>query len=88
MHQSKYIKNLLKRFGYENIKAKSTPMSVVSKLTADENGKDVDIRMYRGMIGSLLYLTASRPDIMYSVCVCARFQAKPKDSHLKMLIFF
>ena len=83
VHQSKYIKNLLKRFGYENIKAKSTPMSVVSKLTADENGKDVDIRMYRGMIGSLLYLTASRPDIMYSVCVCARFQAKPKDSHLQ-----
>ncbi|KAL8107872.1 hypothetical protein AgCh_024325 [Apium graveolens] len=62
--------------------SKSTPMNQNSKLTSDEKGKDVDIKKYRGMIGSLLYLTASRPDIMYSVCVCARFQAKPKESHL------
>ncbi|KAL8147189.1 hypothetical protein AgCh_004784 [Apium graveolens] len=53
-------------------------MNQNSKLTSDEKGKDVDIKKYRGMIGSLLYLTASRPDIMYSVCVCARFQSKPK----------
>ena len=46
-------------------------------------GKSVDQKSYRGMIGSLLYLTASRPDIMFSVCICARFQSNPKDSHLK-----
>ena len=82
VHQSKYVKNLLTRFGFDNVKPKSTPMNQNSKLTSDEKGKDVDIKKYRGMIGSLLYLTASRPDIMYSVCVCARFQAKPKESHL------
>ena len=82
VHQSKYVKNLLKRFGYENVKPKSTPMNQNSKLTSDESGKSVDITKYRGMIGSLLYLTSSRPDIMYSVCVCARFQANPKESHL------
>ncbi|KAL8154856.1 hypothetical protein AgCh_000268 [Apium graveolens] len=82
VHQSKYVKNLLTRFGFDNAKPKSTPMNQNSKLTSDEKGKDVDIKKYRGMIGSLLYLTASRPDIMYSVCVCARFQAKPKESYL------
>ena len=82
VHQSKYTKNLLKRFGYEDVKPKPTPMNQNSKLTSDESGKDVDIKRYRGMIGCLLYLTASRPDIMFSVCVCARFQSKPKESHL------
>ncbi|KAL8119296.1 hypothetical protein AgCh_016723 [Apium graveolens] len=82
VHQSKYVKNLLTRFGFDNVKPKSTPMNQNSKLTSDEKGKDVDIEKYSGMIGSLLYLTASRPDIMYSVCVCAHFQAKPKESHL------
>ena len=52
------------------------------KLDMDKKGKSVDQTKYRGMIGSLLYLTASRPDIMYSVCLCARFQACPKESHL------
>ena len=60
-------------------------MSQTSKLFSDESGKSVDITRYRGMIGSLLYLTASRPDIMYSVCVCARFQANPKESHLNAI---
>lgn len=58
-------------------------MSTSIKLTSDEKGIDVDVTKYRGMIGCLLYLTASRPDIMYSVCLCARFQAKPKESHLQ-----
>ncbi|XP_078430676.1 secreted RxLR effector protein 161-like [Wolffia australiana] len=53
------------------------------KLDLDEAGKSVDQSMYRGMIGSLLYLTASRPDILFSVCLCARFQSNPKESHLK-----
>ncbi|KAL8155097.1 hypothetical protein AgCh_000473 [Apium graveolens] len=63
VHQSKYVKNLLTKFGFEHVKPKSTPMNQNSKLTSDENGKAVDIKRYRGMIGCLLYLTASRPDI-------------------------
>ena len=57
----------------------------MQKLDMDENGKKVDERLYRGMIGSLLYLTASRPDIMFSVCLCARFQSCPKESHLGLV---
>ncbi|KAH9649211.1 hypothetical protein KPL70_025897 [Citrus sinensis] len=82
INQVKYVKDLLKRFGYENGTAKSTPMSTTIKLDKDEKGKEVDIKMYRDMIGSLLYLTANRPDIMFSVCLCARFQSCPKESHL------
>ena len=59
-----------------------TPSSTVVKLGACENSIKVDITSYRGMIGSLLYLTASRPDIMYATCLCARFQADPRDLHL------
>ncbi|KAH9689830.1 Integrase catalytic domain-containing protein [Citrus sinensis] len=70
------------KFGYDNGTAKSTPMSTTIKLDKDEKGKEVDIKTYRGMIGSLLYLTASRPDIMFSVCLCARFQSCPKESHM------
>jgi len=60
-----------------------TPISPIEKLDKDEKGIAVDEKKYRGMIGSLLYLTASRPDIMFSVCLCARFQSNPKESHLK-----
>ncbi|KAH9763010.1 hypothetical protein KPL70_001029 [Citrus sinensis] len=81
-NQAKYVKDLLKRFGYDNGTTKSTPMSTTIKLDKDEKGKEVDIKTYRGMIGSLLYLTASRPDIMFSVCLCARFQSCPKESHM------
>ena len=80
--QSKYCKELLKRFGMDNSKEMATPMSTSCYLDKDEEGKPVDITKYRGMIGSLLYLTASRPDIMFSVCMCARYQANPKESHL------
>ncbi|RVW95453.1 Retrovirus-related Pol polyprotein from transposon RE1 [Vitis vinifera] len=66
----------------EEAKVMKTPMSSSIKLDMDEKGKSIDSTMYRGMIGSLLYLTASRPDIMYSVCLCARFQSCPKESHL------
>ena len=72
------MKDLLKRFGYENRTAKSTSMSTTIKIDKDEKGKEVDIKMYRGMIESLPYLTASRPDIMFNVCLCARFQSCPK----------
>ncbi|GKA75912.1 hypothetical protein Tco_0782290 [Tanacetum coccineum] len=62
-----------------------TPMSSDTKLTKDEECESVDSTKYRGMIGSLLYLTASRPDIMFSVCLCARFQEDPKTSHLEAI---
>ncbi|KAI5649953.1 hypothetical protein M9H77_35958 [Catharanthus roseus] len=65
-----------------NAKGIGTPMSSSLKLDKDEKGKTVDEKTYRGMIGSLLYLTASRPDIMFAVCLCARFQPCPKESHL------
>ena len=73
INKAKYVKNLLKRFGYDNGIAKSTPMSTTIKLDKDENGKEVDIKTYRGVIGFLLCLTASRPVIMFSVSMCARF---------------
>ena len=83
LSQSKYANNLVKRFGLENGKDFETPMSTTLKLDKDEKGKSVDQSLYRSMIGSLLYLTASRPDICFSVGLCARFQANPKESHLK-----
>jgi hypothetical protein len=66
----------------ENLKGVKTPMPTTCHLEEDPNGKNVDQKVYRSMIGSLLYLCASRPDIMLSVGVCARFQAAPKESHL------
>ena len=76
------MKDLLKKYGLEGCKKISTPMASSTKLDADEAGKVIDQKTYRGMIGSLLYLTASRPDIQFSVYLCARFQANPKESHL------
>jgi hypothetical protein len=60
-----------------------TPMGTNGHLDLDTGGKSVDQKIYRSMIGSLLYLCASRPDIMLSVCMCARFQADPKEVHLR-----
>ncbi|GJX79636.1 retrovirus-related pol polyprotein from transposon TNT 1-94 [Tanacetum coccineum] len=82
-NQSKYIKEMLKKFGLEDSKPMKTPMSSDTKLTKDEECESVDSTKYQGMIGSLLYLTTSRPDIMFSVCLCARFQEAPKTSHLE-----
>nr|GEV19863.1 retrovirus-related Pol polyprotein from transposon TNT 1-94 [Tanacetum cinerariifolium] len=82
-NQSKYIKEILKKFGLEDSKPMKTPMSFDTKLTKDKECESVDCTKYRGMIGSLLYLTASRPDIMFGVCVCASFQEAPKTSHLE-----
>ncbi|KAK1553149.1 hypothetical protein Q3G72_029697 [Acer saccharum] len=80
--QAKYAKNLVKKFGLEKAKHCDTPMSTTLKLSKDASGKSVEQTLYRGMIGSLLYLTASRPNISFSVGVCARYQADPKESHL------
>ncbi|XP_015160860.1 uncharacterized protein [Solanum tuberosum] len=70
----------------EKGKAFGTPMSPSTCLESDTIGKSVDEKLYRGMIGSLLYLTASRPDIMFSVWKCTRFQSAPKESHLTAVI--
>ena len=67
-------------------KIAGTPMSTSIKLDKDENGKSIDQTKYWGMIGSLLYLTASKPDIMFSVCMCARYQSNPKKLHLSAVI--
>ena len=72
LSQSKYAKNLVKKFGLESASSVRTPMSPNVKLIIDLLGKSVDPSLYRSMIGSLLYLTASRPDISYSVGVCAK----------------
>ncbi|GKA89846.1 retrovirus-related pol polyprotein from transposon TNT 1-94 [Tanacetum coccineum] len=82
-NQSKYIKEMLKKFGLEDSKPIKTPMSSKTKLTRDEDGELVNDTKYRGMIGSLLYLTVSRSDIMFSICLCAHFQEAPKTSHLE-----
>ncbi|XP_013601398.1 PREDICTED: uncharacterized mitochondrial protein AtMg00810-like [Brassica oleracea var. oleracea] len=80
--QSAYAHSLVKIFGLEDNKISRTPMSSALKLARDEAGEDVDSKLYRGMIGSLLYFTASKPDHTFNVGVCARYQAKPKVSHL------
>ena len=80
--QAKYIRDLLMKYNLEDSAPAKTPMPTATKLDQDKSGKKVEITSYRGMIGSLLYLTASRPDIMFSTCLCARFQADPKESHL------
>ncbi|KAJ9560566.1 hypothetical protein OSB04_005726, partial [Centaurea solstitialis] len=83
INQAKYIKDILKKYNLENAKIMKTPMSPSCALDSDPDGTAVDVTTYRGMIGSLMYLTASRPDIMFSTCLCARYQSKPKESHLK-----
>ncbi|KAL7083944.1 hypothetical protein ACP275_14G193700 [Erythranthe tilingii] len=80
--QSKYAKNLVKRFGLESAKTVRTPMGTNDKLSRQLDATAVDPTLYRSMIGSLLYLTSSRPDICYSVGVCARYQSNPKECHL------
>ncbi|GJV12543.1 hypothetical protein Tco_1354084 [Tanacetum coccineum] len=80
--QDKYVGEILKKFGFSSIRTASTPMETNKALTKDEDGEDVDVHLYRSMIGSLMYLTSSRPDIMFSVCACSRFQVQPKVSHL------
>jgi hypothetical protein len=80
--QGKYIKDMLKKFNLEDAKQMSTPMGTNGHLDSDASGNLVDQKLYRSMIGSLLYVTASRPDVMFSVCLCARFQSSPRESHL------
>jgi hypothetical protein len=81
VHQAKYTKDIVRKFKMEHSKAMAMPMSTTTALDADEEGEHVDQKEYRSMIGLLLYLTAMRPDIQFSVCLCARFQASPRTSH-------
>jgi hypothetical protein len=81
VHQAKYTKDLIKKFTMAGVKPVSTPMSTTTALDPDEDGEVVDQREYRSMIGSLLYLTATRPDIQFTVFLCARFQASPHTLH-------
>ncbi|GJR02841.1 putative ribonuclease H-like domain-containing protein [Tanacetum coccineum] len=80
--QDKYVADILKKFDFATVKTASTPMEPNKALIKDEEADSVDVHLYRSMIGSLMYLTASRPDIMFAVCACARFQVTPKMSHL------
>jgi len=83
--QTKYIKDMLKKFDMSDAKPIKTPMAINGHLDLNEEGKSVDQKVYRSMIGSLLYLCASRPDIMLSVCMCARFQTNPKECQLMVI---
>ncbi|RDX77582.1 hypothetical protein CR513_42270, partial [Mucuna pruriens] len=85
IHQTKYVKELIKKFNLEDCKSMSIPKHTTSILTLDDSNKKVDQTSYRGMIGSLLYLTTSRLDIVFSVCLCACFQVDPRESHLTIV---
>jgi len=82
VHQTKYTKEILKKFKLEDYKVMNTPMHPTCTLTKEDTGSKVDQKLSRGMIGSLLYFTASRPYILFSVCLCTRFQSDPRESHL------
>ncbi|GJR08030.1 putative ribonuclease H-like domain-containing protein [Tanacetum coccineum] len=80
--QDKYVADILKKFDYVTVKTTSTPMEPNKALVKDEEANNVDVHLYKSMIGSLMYLTASRPDITFIVCAYARFQVTPKTLHL------
>nr|GEU86349.1 hypothetical protein [Tanacetum cinerariifolium] len=80
--QDKYVADILKKFDFSTMKTASTPMEPNKALVKDAEAKDVDVHLYRSMIGSLMYLTASRLDITFVVYLCARFQVTLKTSHL------
>ncbi|GJV73986.1 putative ribonuclease H-like domain-containing protein [Tanacetum coccineum] len=83
--QDKYVTETLKKFSFTDVKTASTPIETQKALLKDEDGEEVDVHLYRSMIGSLMYLTSSRPDIMFAVCACARYQVNPKVSHLHVV---
>nr|GEV14208.1 putative ribonuclease H-like domain-containing protein [Tanacetum cinerariifolium] len=80
--QDKYVAKILRKFELTEGKSASTPIDTKKPLLKDLDGEDVDVHTYRSMIGSLMYLTSSRPDIMFAVCACSRFHVTPKASHL------
>ena len=80
--QAKYVKELLKKFKLEDSSHAKIPIATATKLDHDPKGKRIKLSLFRGIIESLFYLTASGPDIMFATCLCARFQADPRKSHL------
>ncbi|GJW28573.1 retrovirus-related pol polyprotein from transposon TNT 1-94 [Tanacetum coccineum] len=82
INQSKYAQEILKKFGFDSCTPIDTPMAERPNLDEDKGGKLIDPTRFRGMVGSLMYLSASRPDIVFAVCMCARYQAKPTEMHL------
>ncbi|GJX65896.1 retrovirus-related pol polyprotein from transposon TNT 1-94 [Tanacetum coccineum] len=82
INQSKYAQEILKKFGFDTCTPIDTPMAERPDLDEDKGGKLIDPTRFRGMVGSLMYLSASRPDIVFAVCMCARYQAKPTEMHL------
>nr|GFA79811.1 hypothetical protein [Tanacetum cinerariifolium] len=81
LSQDKYVGDILKKFRYLDVKSSNTPMDKENPWGKDGTGKDVDLHLYRSMIRSLMYLTTSRPEIMFAVCACARHQVTPKESY-------
>nr|GFC81746.1 hypothetical protein [Tanacetum cinerariifolium] len=82
LSHDKYIGDILNQFGFLDVRSSNTPMDKENPWGKDGTGKDVELHLYRSMIGSLMYLTASKPDIMFAVCACARNQVTPKECHL------
>jgi hypothetical protein len=81
LNQTKCTHDILKKFGMNKVKPIKTPMDTNGHLDLDMGGKSVDQKVYCSIIGSLLYLCTSRPDIILCVCMCPRFQAAPKECH-------
>ncbi|GKA43905.1 retrovirus-related pol polyprotein from transposon TNT 1-94 [Tanacetum coccineum] len=86
LNQSKYAFEIIKKYGMESSDLVDTPMVEKSKQDADPQGKEVDPTSYRRMIGSLMYLTTSRPELVFAVCMCGRCQAKPTEKHLHAVL--
>nr|GEX01595.1 retrovirus-related Pol polyprotein from transposon TNT 1-94 [Tanacetum cinerariifolium] len=86
--QDKYVAKILNKFRFTEVKNASTPMKTQKPLLKDEDGEEVDVHMYRSMIGSLMYLTSSRPDIMFAVCACARYQVNSKSDGFTQIVDF
>ncbi|GJS82970.1 putative ribonuclease H-like domain-containing protein [Tanacetum coccineum] len=82
LSQDKYVYDILKKFGFSSLKIASTLIETYKPLLKDADGTDVDVHLYRSMIGSLMYVTFSSPDIMFAVCACLRYQVQPKASHM------
>nr|GEV75429.1 hypothetical protein [Tanacetum cinerariifolium] len=82
LSQDKYVGDILKKFRYSDVRYSNTPMDKENPWGNDGTGKDIDLHLYRSVIGSLMYLTASKPDIMFAIYACARHQVTPKECHL------
>ncbi|GJV21487.1 retrovirus-related pol polyprotein from transposon TNT 1-94 [Tanacetum coccineum] len=85
LNQSKYASEIIKKYGLLTSDSVDTPMVEKKKIDEDLQGTPVDATLYRGMIGSLMYLISSRPDLIYAICLCAQYQAKPTEKHLNAI---